>query len=54
MKEQVRFLNMFSQYQPPEGLQDILSRVAVVVSASLQGHLRTLRPAADEYHCDAP
>ena len=32
MKEQVFFLNMFPDYEPPEGLQEILSQAAVVAA----------------------
>ena len=32
MQEHISFLNMFSQYQPPEGIADTLSQAAVVAA----------------------
>ena len=32
MQEHILFLNMFSQYQPPEGISDALSQAAVVAA----------------------
>ena len=32
MQEHILFLNMFSQYQPPEDIADVLSQAAVVAA----------------------
>ena len=32
MREQVYFLNMFPDYEPPEGLQQILSQAAIIAA----------------------